>query len=69
MVVNKLITVGGQQYYLDHEGKMRTGWVLLNNKYYYFYPEAASGIPKGSMARSTTLFGTYTIAADGHWVH
>ena len=54
---------------------MRTGWVIMKDssgqdQYYYFYPKTSENDSNyGHMAKSTTVLGGYTIAADGHWVH
>ena len=67
--------VGPKTYYFDHDGRMRTGWVIMKDssgqdQYYYFYPKTSENDSNyGHMAKSTTVLGGYTIAADGHWVH
>ena len=59
----------------NHDGRMRTGWVIMKDssgqdQYYYFYPKTSENDSNyGHMAKSTTVLGGYTIAADGHWVH
>ena len=75
MFKNQIAIVGPKTYYFDHDGRMRTGWVIMKDssnqdKYYYFYPKTSENDSNyGHMAKSTTVLGSYTIAADGHWVH
>lgn len=75
MFKNQIAIVGPKTYYFDHDGRMRTGWVIMKdssnqNQYYYFYPKTSENDSNyGHMAKSTTVLGGYTIAADGHWVH
>lgn len=75
MFKNQIANVGSKTYYFDHDGRMRTGWVIMKDssnqdQYYYFYPKTSDNDSNyGHMAKSTTVLGGYTIAADGHWVH
>ena len=75
MFKNQIALVGPKTYYFDHDGRMRTGWVIMKDssgqdQYYYFYPKTSENDSNyGHMAKSTTVLGGYTIAADGHWVH
>ena len=75
MFKNQIAIVGPKTYYFDHDGRMRTGWVIMKDssgqdQYYYFYPKTSENDSNyGHMAKSTTVLGGYTIAADGHWVH
>ena len=75
MFKNQIAIVGSKTYYFDHDGRMRTGWVIMKDssgqdQYYYFYPKTSENDSNyGHMAKSTTVLGGYTIAADGHWVH
>ena len=75
MYKNQIANVGAKTYYFDHDGRMRTGWVIMKDssnqdQYYYFYPKSSENDSNyGHMAKSTTVLGGYTIAADGHWVH
>ena len=75
MFKNQLVNVGNKSYYFDQDGRMRTGWVIMKDankqdQYYYFYPKSSENDTCfGHMAKSTTILGGYTIAADGHWVH
>lgn len=75
MFKNQIAIVGPKTYYFDHDGRMRTGWVIMKDnsnqdQYYYFYPKTSENDSDyGHMAKSTTVLGGYTIAADGHWVH
>lgn len=75
MFKNQIALVGSKTYYFDHDGRMRTGWVIMKDssgqdQYYYFYPKTSENDSNyGHMAKSTTVLGGYTIAADGHWVH
>ena len=75
MFKNQIANVGSKTYYFDHDGRMRTGWVIMKDssnqdQYYYFYPKTSENDSNyGHMAKSTTVLGGYTIAADGHWVH
>ena len=75
MFKNQIANVGPKTYYFDHDGRMRTGWVIMKDssnqdQYYYFYPKTSENDSNyGHMAKSTPVLGGYTIAADGHWVH
>ena len=75
MFKNQIAIVGSKTYYFDHDGRMRTGGVIMRDssgqdQYYYFYPKTSENDSNyGHMAKSTTVLGGYTIAADGHWVH
>ena len=75
MFKNQIAIVGSKTYYFDHDGGMRTGWVIMKDssgqdQYYYFYPKTSENDSNyGHMAKSTTVLGGYTIATDGHWVH
>ena len=75
MFKNQIAIVGPKTYYFDHDGRMRTGWVIMKDssgqdQYYYFYPKTSENDSNyGHMAKSTTVLGVYTIAADGHCVH
>lgn len=43
------VSDGKYSYYYTKAGKMTTGWLKLNNKYYYFRKQQSGYAPKGSM--------------------
>lgn len=51
---NRWGIIGGPWYYFDAEGRMLTGWQLLNNQWYYLWTvedaKAESGRTEGAMA-------------------
>ncbi|MBO5159491.1 MAG: leucine-rich repeat protein [Lachnospiraceae bacterium] len=53
-------TVGGQRYYLNTDGKAKTGWFKVGNYHYYGEPVAADGILKGTVAKGLKTIGTET---------
>lgn len=54
--------VNGKEYYLDPDtGKMRTGWLYLNNYWYYFDNS-------GAMLVNTTTPDGYLVDAYGTWI-
>lgn len=49
----------GKTYFVNVLSEMVTGWIIINNKWYYFYQD-------GSLAKNTSIDG-YAVGADGSW--
>lgn len=47
----------GKTYFINVLGEMVTGWIIIDDKWYYFYQN-------GSLAKNTTING-YTVGSDG----
>ena len=56
----------GNWYHLDANGAMETGWIIMNDDWYYFYPAGNSSrcTTEGAMAVNTVING-YVVAPDG----
>ena len=57
-----LVKIDGMNYYFDSQGQMKTGWVTIGSKKYFFSPSAGGRAATGNWEIGSK---TYYFNSDG----